>query len=143
MRWCYYGRVRGRCVAAAECTTALSFAPSRRPPALITTAPTKYPKIPPLLGDIAPAVSHRWETSHCAHHFMPGPAPTAPKIRPMSAGFDHWPLSERAAGARGAAGRGARNTRAAVFSQGAKVDSALTWIVSAGSRVGGHLDERG
>ena len=48
-----------------------------------------------------------------------------------------WPLAaERAAGARGAAGRGLKTTRAAVFSQGAKVESALTWIVSAGSRIG-------
>jgi hypothetical protein len=40
MRWWYYA------VAAAACTTALSFAPSRRPPALITTTPSKDPKMP-------------------------------------------------------------------------------------------------
>jgi hypothetical protein len=33
-------------VAAAECTTALPFAPSRRPPALMTTAPSNDPKMP-------------------------------------------------------------------------------------------------
>jgi hypothetical protein len=33
-------------VAAAECTTALSFAPSRRTPALITAAPSKDLKMP-------------------------------------------------------------------------------------------------
>ena len=33
-------------VAAAECPTALSFAPSRRPPTLTTAAPPKHAKIP-------------------------------------------------------------------------------------------------
>jgi hypothetical protein len=42
------------------------------------------------LGYIHPHhIGRRWGTSHCTHHLMPG---SAPKIRPRSAGFDHWPL---------------------------------------------------
>ena len=40
MCWCYCGRECAPHVAAAECTTALSHAPSRRPPTLITAAPS-------------------------------------------------------------------------------------------------------
>jgi len=78
-------------VAAAECTTALSHAPSRRPPTPITAAPSEDPKMPsrhrlfspPLTP--SPGVSPQWETSHCAHQLVLG-------VRLVPADFDHCPL---------------------------------------------------
>ena len=44
MCWCYCGRECVPHVAAAECTAALSHAPSRRPRTPITAAPSEDPK---------------------------------------------------------------------------------------------------
>ena len=44
--WCCSAAECACDLAAAECATAVSFAPSRRPPTLITAAPSKDPKMP-------------------------------------------------------------------------------------------------
>jgi hypothetical protein len=43
--------------------------------------------------------------------------------------------TERAAGARGAAGKGVKIKRAAISSHSAKVENALTWVLSTGSLI--------
>jgi len=51
-------------VAAAECTAALSHAPSRRPPTPITAAPSEDPKMPSRHRLFSPPPTHR----ECVRH---------------------------------------------------------------------------
>ena len=55
-------------LAAAECATAVSFAPSRRSPALITAAPSKDPKMPSRHHLLSPPHTlHEHSVSAIAH----------------------------------------------------------------------------
>ena len=64
-----------------------------------------------------------------------GTPPSARGLRPLPDG--------RAAGACGAAERGANDQTLSLLAQSSQGESAQTWILSARSRIGGHLDERG
>ena len=98
--WCV-SAVKAPCGAgaldAAECTTAVSFAPSLRPPTLITTAPSKDPKMQSHHHLLSPP--HALHV-HCVsaidhpHATCPFSASSRPPRSPSSAPDAHWPLLE-------------------------------------------------